>query len=186
MAAAALGDLASGAASSALNFAFSKALQEDAQQFQTSFYKQRYQRQMADMRKAGLNPILSYRTGVPGMAGGGIAGITGGAGLAQSAEAGARVTRIGTEKKLIAQQTQTSAAQARQAGTQSDLNLWSARQAKLAGDQQMYQNVQNRLRADFYTGKAGKPAVYIQEGAGTAGSFMRGVRGAVTTFGRGK
>ncbi len=34
--------------------------------FQERMYKNRYQYQMADMRSAGLNPILSYRQGAPG------------------------------------------------------------------------------------------------------------------------
>ena len=34
-------------------------------------YMHRYQWQMEDMRRAGLNPILSYKTGAPGGTGGG-------------------------------------------------------------------------------------------------------------------
>lgn len=34
--------------------------------FARKMYKHRYQYQMEDMRKAGLNPILSYRQGAPG------------------------------------------------------------------------------------------------------------------------
>ncbi len=34
--------------------------------FQREMYSTRYQMQMTDMRKAGLNPILSYKTGAPG------------------------------------------------------------------------------------------------------------------------
>lgn len=44
-------------------------------QFQMDFYKNRYQWQMADMRKAGLNPILAYKQGAPGGASGSMAQI---------------------------------------------------------------------------------------------------------------
>jgi len=181
--AAALSGIVAGGASSAINFAFSKALQEDAQQFQTSFYKQRYQRQMADMRKAGLNPILSYRTGVPGMAGGGIASITGGAGIAQSAEAGARVGKIGSEKELLAQQTKTSAQQAYQAETQANVNLWLRRESEIRGDINQHLIPPAALRGDYYRGRAGRPTVYTQEATSAAGAFIRGVRTAGQAFG---
>ena len=74
-----------GAAGAAMAYTSAKLLQEDAQQFQTSFYKQRYQRQMEDMRSAGLNPILSYKSGVPGGATGSIASA---GGIASSISAG--------------------------------------------------------------------------------------------------
>ena len=48
-----------------------KAEAERNRQHQTSMYMHRYQWQMEDMRKAGLNPILSYKTGAPGGTGGG-------------------------------------------------------------------------------------------------------------------
>ncbi len=182
--AAALTGAVAGGANSAIQFAFNKALQEDAQQFQTNFYKKRYQRQMADMRKAGLNPILSYRTGVPGMAGGGIASITGGAGIAQSAEAGAKIGRIGTEKDLLRQQTATSAAQAYQAKTQANVNLWERRESEIRGDINQHNIPPAALRGDFYRGPAGRATIYTQEATSAAGAFLRGVRQVRSPFRR--
>lgn len=43
-----------------------KAEAERNREFQRSFYQHRYQWQMEDMRRAGLNPILSYKMGAPG------------------------------------------------------------------------------------------------------------------------
>lgn len=74
--------MAAGIFGGAIQAGVSKALQEDQQKFQTNFYKMRYQRQMEDMRRAGLNPILSYQTGVPGGTAGG--GIGSSAGIAQA------------------------------------------------------------------------------------------------------
>ncbi len=46
--------------------AFSAASTQRQMDFQERMYGQRYQAQMADMRAAGLNPILSYQQGAPG------------------------------------------------------------------------------------------------------------------------
>lgn len=43
-----------------------KAESERMREFSRSMYEHRYQWQMEDMRKAGLNPILAYKTGAPG------------------------------------------------------------------------------------------------------------------------
>lgn len=68
--AAALGSAAIGAGASAFGGfsanAASKQSAEDAMDFQKHMYKHRYQYQMQDMRKAGLNPILAYRQAPPG------------------------------------------------------------------------------------------------------------------------
>lgn len=94
------------AASAALSYGSAKKLQEDAQQFATSFYEQRYQRMMADMRKAGLNPILAYKTGAPGGPG---------AGLASAGQLGSELPTSGTkvlQARLLAEQTRAAAADA--------------------------------------------------------------------------
>ena len=65
-------------ASSALQAHLSLKMQQRAFTQQNRFFKQRYQRTMVDMRKAGLNPILAYRqgagSGAPAAGGGGIGG----------------------------------------------------------------------------------------------------------------
>lgn len=43
-----------------------KAEAERNREFQRAMYEHRYQWQMADMKKAGLNPILAYQQGPPG------------------------------------------------------------------------------------------------------------------------
>lgn len=44
--------------------------QHDAQDFSREMYSTRYQMQVEDMKKAGLNPMLSYMTAAPGAPGG--------------------------------------------------------------------------------------------------------------------
>lgn len=130
-----LGGLLGGLAS----FGSAKALQEDSQQFQTSFYKQRYQRQLEDMRKAGLNPILSYQTGVPGTAGGGIASagglstaLTAGqqADAAQSQATSAKGLR-GKQGDLTDSMAALNNASARLQGAQADLKGTELQRAQL-------------------------------------------------------
>ena len=87
---------------SAASAGASKALQEDQQQFIKNMYRQRYQLQMEDMRKAGLNPILAYRTGAGGMPSGGLANAGDiGASVAKGIGAGAQAARVNAETKLM-------------------------------------------------------------------------------------
>ncbi|AXH74214.1 MAG: hypothetical protein [Microviridae sp.] len=54
------GSIGGALAGSALSGAIGRSNQEDAQDFNREMYGSRYQMQMEDMRKAGLNPMLSY------------------------------------------------------------------------------------------------------------------------------
>ena len=55
------------AASSAMQYHTSRKLQHDAQDWQEKMYKQMHQMEVADLRKAGLNPILSATKGAHSM-----------------------------------------------------------------------------------------------------------------------
>jgi len=55
-----------GLAGQALANRASRQSQQEAIDAQKHFYKNRYKWQMADMRRAGLNPILAYQQGAPG------------------------------------------------------------------------------------------------------------------------
>lgn len=168
MAGAAIGAIAGAGISSGLSFLTSKALQEDAQQFQTNFYKNRYQRQMEDMRKAGLNPILSYRTGAPGSGGAGIAsqGTAAAAGTTAAAATdqatSARGVR-GQQKKLFKEQLRTEASKQilnnMQAGQASALAAKTDAEAVVVRSE--HPAALHRQR--FYSGKHGGTAIKAQE-----------------------
>ncbi len=85
---AAVAQIGTQVASSALGASFAQKQAKKAWKRQQQMYKHRYQWQMEDMRKAGLNPILAYRQTPPGttISGGGPpAGMgSGGAGLASA------------------------------------------------------------------------------------------------------
>lgn len=165
-------------------FFTAKLLQEDAQQFQTSFYKQRYQRQMEDMRLAGLNPILAYKTGVPGTAGGGIAsggGAAGNQGPAFAAAA-ARLKEVEDEEKVRRTKTslneklgETAEAQARAAdaaarNSDASANLNSAN-AQLKATELPKAHLLERFFQEIGTGAGEVPsaATLFQRGS----DFMR-------------
>lgn len=172
---AAIGGALGGILGAAGSYFSAKALQEDAQKFTTSFYKQRYQRQMKDMREAGLNPILAYKTGVPGTAS---AGIASAGGIAGAVSGG--ITAGASQKAATAQTTQATSAkglrdeQITTEKSKQELNLHSARAAEA---QARRTNVGTALdstglpkaqhQKNFYL-KYGGPAVTAQEGGASA------------------
>ncbi len=92
-------------------------------------YARRYQTTMADMRAAGLNPMLAYSQG-PGQAPtaqGALQGDFGGASAA-SAIAQAEVRESG--KKQADSQTELNTSSAKQAATQAELNKEKTRESK--------------------------------------------------------
>lgn len=90
-----------------------KAMQEDAQNFAKNMYRKRYQYTMADMRKAGLNPILAYSQGV----GGGVSAPSPpsapdfGQALTAGMESSSKRKSRTEERKLLGEQTQNAARQ---------------------------------------------------------------------------
>lgn len=182
-----LGGLVGGAAGGALSYFTAKALQEDAQQYATNFYERRYQRQMEDMRKAGLNPILSYRTGAPGQ--GGAQGIASAGGIAQSisggVQAGAKATEAVSAKgvraeqeKLLREQTITERTQQIKNNMQSSEASAKGHLASAQAENTRTELAKKRLQQRFYGDpKKGRAAVWAQEVGTSAKSiwspFMR-------------
>lgn len=99
---------------------FAKKEAKKTRAHQTKLYSRRYRRTVADMKAAGLNPILAYKQGAGGTPGGGGAMAT--SSLGQSGQAGIAGATAGAAKgieaviaswtaKKIEQDTKTSAAQ---------------------------------------------------------------------------
>lgn len=103
--------------------AFAKKLQEDAQEHQKKMYRHRYQWTMEDMGAAGLNPILAYKQG-PGSAGGSpmASAPDFGSAVTRGIEAGTSTAKKSSERDLIREQTQTTAAQGEKARAEARLN----------------------------------------------------------------
>lgn len=145
--------------------------------FIKKMYQNRYQYQMDDMRKAGLNPILSYAQAPPSGPGGSIpnlvaADIAGGAAKGAAAgESAARTSRVGDEKELIKQQTTTSAAQGRAA---------DATAANQSADATLKGFAMPKARAqhDLYMTPQGRDLMY-----GIEGNSAYGIPGRIRAMG---
>ena len=96
---------ASGIAGGMFQQSSAKAAAAKQMQFQKDSYQHRYQWQMDDMRKAGLNPILAYSQGPPGGPAGASytpqnIGASGVAGAVGGATSGYTVSKKKTEDKM--------------------------------------------------------------------------------------
>lgn len=98
-----------GAVGGAASAFVSRHLQKKSHQFQAKMYKHRYQYQMRDMLKAGLNPILAYSQGPPGAPSGGGASAPDFAGAMAS---GARMGKEPLERRLLNAQIASAKEQA--------------------------------------------------------------------------
>lgn len=108
----------------------SRQSQQEAIDAQKHFYKNRYRWQMADMARAGLNPILSYQQGAPG--GPGVGTFSGaptsplGGQIVSSAKAGAKLKGelavLSNQKEITKAQIANVAADTLQKVTQAGAN----------------------------------------------------------------
>ena len=103
----------------------------DQRQFNEYAYRNRYQWQMEDMREAGLNPILSYKQGAPGVPGvGGYSSNVAG-GIAGGVSSAVAAQRVNAEVDNIRADTKLKEEQQTVATTQHQLNDLLGRQQAL-------------------------------------------------------
>lgn len=125
----AIAQIGSQMASSGLQAHLNIEMQKRAHRHQIKMFQRRYRWSMADMRGAGLNPILAYRTtpgaGSPAAGGAGIGGTPGGVGTAFEASARTRRekkrqdTLLKFESDRLESETFKNYSQAHQAGAQA-------------------------------------------------------------------
>lgn len=170
-----LGAIGLGAAGSAASTAASFAMQKRAQEFQKSMYQHRYQYQMNDMRKAGLNPILSYRTGAPGSGGSPMGSIPDmgqsmTAGLARGAEA----SKAGNARSLMNAQRGAADASAVAAGAAAEHSAASAAKARTETAIMGAELQRAKILQDWYGSDWGRRSIIGRDVLGAAAPLLGG------------
>jgi len=141
-----------------------KEAAEEQMRFQREMYGSRYQMTMADMKKAGLNPILAYQSGVGGSPSGasyspvnvGAAGVSGAVG-AGDALGGAISSAISARRhkqellnmKEMAKKTAEEAKTTRSMGWRHDVEGALARERQ-ATEKATQKNIREQTRALLY------------------------------------
>jgi len=166
-------DVLGGALQTAANF----EAQSRAQDFSAKQYQQRYQITMADMRAAGLNPILAYQQGVgqsPRGTGASISPVLGGA-----AATARGASKLLSEVKLLKETRYRTMAEARAAAHRGDVNIEMAKKLRL--DQEVSSATAASIRLQTKLSKTGLVAAEHQEALDKmpVGKYLRWINRAV-------
>lgn len=131
---AALGSAGIGAISSAFGRSSANKAARSNRRFQKHMYQHRYQYQMEDMAKAGLNPILAYQQGAGGTPSGAQANISSnpGSDMSNTVANALKAYSRSVEVKKMNQEIKESEARERQYRTQGTYNnamiSWQAKE----------------------------------------------------------
>lgn len=185
-------DFGQRSADKSMDFTSAQALRQMG--FQERMAGSQYQRGMADMRKAGLNPLLAYKQGGAASPAGASGSGSQASGVGAPGQAAKAVNEsIPAIQTALAVQQNNAQVQNLKATTevqkmQKNLVLNQAKKAAWEGDtafqhlqKARYENRQNRLWGMFYNSPAGKAYFNWMRGTEAAGAglgiFSRGSRG---------
>lgn len=130
----ALGGAIAGLAGSGISAGVSAHIASENRKFQERMYKHRYQYQVDDLKKAGLNPALAYGQAPPGPPGGAMAQIPDfGASVSKGSEAGTKQKQLEEMEKTGAAQRIQLAAAADQSSAQAELARAQAKSMGVSG-----------------------------------------------------
>lgn len=107
-----IGGVLSSLGGASMEYDAARRLQHDAQDWYSDLYGRRHQMEVADLRAAGLNPVLSAKFGGAGISGTGIASSP----ISNPAVVSAQVAKTRAETELIRKQKDIVAVEATQKG----------------------------------------------------------------------
>jgi len=178
-----LGGLAGGAMSLAGTMLQNKAAKKAAGRqmaFQKEMASTRYQRTMADMKKAGLNPMLAYKQGGGGVPGGASytpanVGAAAALGASQGVSSAVAATRQKADLRLLAQQERVA--------QQSAYKLYQETQnIRMAGTGYAADEAKRAIDRDYWNSAEGAAVRrwQLRTEGGTIGAAVSSARAAKT------
>lgn len=146
-----------GGIQSGINYAIANALAKDQRAWQEMMSNTAYQRQVRDLKAAGLNPLLGYLKG--GGGGGGASTPSGGVGSAATGDIGGTAikgAKVGAELEALASSAYRDREQGAAARAMVETNVASAKKMDMEAARIKELTVQDALKAKFLEAGAGE------------------------------
>lgn len=164
-----------GLAGSAKEAASAKKAADNANLFTKEQLQNRHQWQVADLRKAGLNPVLSAG-GTPSIGGSAQAQVPDyGGNMSRGVSSGLDVARVKAEIDNIKQDTAVKKQTEALVNDQQQKTIWDTLLTQMTTEGIRADNVLKLLDADIYGSNTGKALRYGEKGGGIIKDFGIGV-----------